>query len=161
MQRLSQLAQAAVGYDAQRGDSVVVENVSFTTNVPEAPANQMDKVMDQARGLVNENPGALHGLLVALGILLLLFAVLRPAARKITAVLTQPAQLPARVHNEEVDSNLPPMTEGVRKSMVALPARRPRQAQAVFDHVVSQIKHEPSQTVRLLETWINSSDSAD
>ena len=34
MRRLEELAQAAVGYDAKRGDQVVIENVSFSTNAP-------------------------------------------------------------------------------------------------------------------------------
>src|SRR3981081_3319294 len=32
MRRLEELAQAAVGYDARRGDQVVMQNVSFSTN---------------------------------------------------------------------------------------------------------------------------------
>ena len=47
MQRLEQLARAAVGFDAARGDQVVIENVSFSSNAPEAAPVGMAKVMDE------------------------------------------------------------------------------------------------------------------
>ena len=40
MHRLEQLAQAAVGFDEKRGDQVVMENVSFSSNAPEVPKSR-------------------------------------------------------------------------------------------------------------------------
>ena len=57
MRRLEQLAQAAVGFDTRRGDQVVVENVSFSTNAPEVKAPVMEQVMDEARTLARTQPG--------------------------------------------------------------------------------------------------------
>src|SRR6201996_5663376 len=51
MRRLEELAQAAVGYDARRGDQVVIENVSFSTNAPGVKPPAIDKVTDELRGL--------------------------------------------------------------------------------------------------------------
>src|SRR3984885_4726061 len=45
MHRLEELAQAAVGFDARRGDLVVIENVSFSTNAPAVKPPAMDKAM--------------------------------------------------------------------------------------------------------------------
>ncbi len=47
MHRLEELAQAAVGFDARRGDQVVMENVSFSTNAPEVKPPVMDRLMDK------------------------------------------------------------------------------------------------------------------
>src|ERR1700722_19489692 len=49
MRRLGELAQAAVGFDARRGDQVVMENVSFSTNAPEITPPAMDRVMDETK----------------------------------------------------------------------------------------------------------------
>ena len=43
MRRLEELAQAAVGFDAKRGDQVVMENVSFSTNAPEVAPAAMER----------------------------------------------------------------------------------------------------------------------
>src|ERR1700761_5655483 len=53
MRRLEELAQAAVGYDARRGDQVVMQNVSFSTNAPEVKPPVMDKLMEEVRGLLH------------------------------------------------------------------------------------------------------------
>ena len=50
MKRLEELTQAAVGYDAKRGDQVVVQNMSFSGNVPEPPAPVLDRVVGAGQG---------------------------------------------------------------------------------------------------------------
>src|SRR5580692_6705150 len=46
MHRLEELAQAAVGFDTRRGDQVVIQNVSFSTNAPEVKPPVMDKMVE-------------------------------------------------------------------------------------------------------------------
>ncbi len=77
--RITGLVKEAVGYDAQRGDSVNVTNAPFTVPVPpeplpEVPLWEQQWVWDLAKQ--------------ALGVLLVLFlmlGVLRPAMRRLTA----------------------------------------------------------------------------
>ena len=57
MHRLEELAQAAVGFDARRGDQVVIQNVSFSTNAPEMKPPVMDRLMEEARALLHAQPG--------------------------------------------------------------------------------------------------------
>ena len=81
MHRLEELAQAAVGFDAKRGDQVVMENVSFSTNAPEVKPPVMDKLMEEARALLHSQPGLMRTVMIGLcGVLLVLF-VLRPVAQ--------------------------------------------------------------------------------
>ena len=51
MKRLEDLAQAAVGFDTRRGDQVVVENISFTSNQPEKKPAPLDRALEEAKGL--------------------------------------------------------------------------------------------------------------
>src|ERR1700723_2458335 len=53
MHRLEELAQAAVGFDSRRGDQVVMENVSFSTNASEVKPATMDKLMEEVRALLH------------------------------------------------------------------------------------------------------------
>ncbi len=57
MKRLEELARAAVGFDATRGDQVVIENVGFSTNVPEVPATGLAKMTDQVSGFLQYAAG--------------------------------------------------------------------------------------------------------
>ena len=82
MHRLEQLAQAAVGFDVQRGDQVVMQNISFSSNVPELKPAGIDRVTEAARGLLHSQPGLMRTLMAGLcGVLLVLF-VLRPIAQQ-------------------------------------------------------------------------------
>ena len=64
MHRLEQLAQAAVGFDASRGDQVVMENVSFSTNAPEVKPPAMEQVMDGVEDLLHSQPGMMRTLMM-------------------------------------------------------------------------------------------------
>src|SRR3984885_10255590 len=90
MHRLEQLAQAAVGFDSRRGDQVVMQNVSFSTNGPEIKPPVMDKLMEETHDLLRSQPGLMRTVLMGVcGILLVLF-VMRPVARQITTTLREP-----------------------------------------------------------------------
>lgn len=180
MRRLEQLAQAAVGFEQQRGDQVVVENVGFSSNGDAAPPVAMEKVIDEAASIFNSQPGLLHTLLVAGSVVLLLVFVVRPAVRQMTSVLSQPVLLAAPASgnpdaaeragrgNERAAAasgpeNLPGIGPGGGsfpglEVLGARPIERPKHAQAVFDHISNHIQSGPSQSTRLLETWIGSGE---
>ena len=165
MRRLEELARAAVGFDAKRGDEVAMENVSFSSNAPEVKAPVMDRVMEEARALLHSQPGLMRtGMIGLCGVLLVLF-VLRPVAKQVTATLKEPALLTAGaasvVLEEPIsDRALEPVVE-----KVSLPARvltRTQQEQhAIFERVSDHIRREPAQSTRLLEAWIGSQEEMD
>ena len=96
MHRLEELAEAAVGFDARRGDQVVIQNVSFSTNVPEVKPPVMDKLMEELRGSLHTQPELLRTALIGIcGVLLVLF-VLRPVASQMSATLREPMLLAPR-----------------------------------------------------------------
>lgn len=170
MHRLEELAQAAVGFDARRGDQVVIQNVSFSTNAPEMKPAPMDRVMDGARGLMRTQPGLMRTAVIGLcGVLLVLF-VLRPVARQVTATLSEPTLLTAGAVNAEAGlsegflvQEERRLSSAVEQEEVLLPRTRTKAQQlqhGIFEHVSEHIRREPGQSTRLIEAWIGSSEEA-
>jgi flagellar M-ring protein FliF len=171
MRRLEQLAQAAVGYDARRGDQVVMENISFSTNAPEMKPPMIDSVMQGARTIAASQPGMMRTLVIGLcGVLLVLF-VLRPVGRQVAATLREPllltsgANTSAALGNEQ-ERMLPAEPEWKLddgEDLLPLPvrSRAQRQQQGIFDHVSEHIRREPVQSTRLLEAWIGSTEDGE
>jgi flagellar M-ring protein FliF len=161
MHRLEELAQAAVGFDARRGDQVVIENVSFSTNAPEVKPATMDKLMEEVRALLHTQPGLMRTAVIGFcGVLLVLF-VLRPVASQMTATLREPMLLPAGAsvagafeeRDEMAAQNVPD-----QETFLPRPRSRTHQLQqGIFEHVSEHIRREPAQSTRLLEAWIGSS----
>jgi flagellar M-ring protein FliF len=160
MHRLEELAQAAVGYDVRRGDQVVMQNVSFSTNAPEMKPPTMDRLMEEGRGLLHTQPGLMRTAVIGIcGVLLVLF-VLRPVANQVTATLREPMLLPAGANAsgafEEHEEAMPQNDEAEE---LLLPRTRNKTHQlqrGIFEHVSEHIRREPAQSTRLLEAWIGS-----
>ena len=161
MHRLEELAQAAVGYDSRRGDKVVIQNVSFSTNAPEVKPPTIDRLMEQLRGLLHAQPGLMRtAMLGAFGLLLVLF-VLRPVAREVTATLREPILLEARDAHAEVfapgEEQLSPLPGD--EVALARPKNKTYQLQqGIFEQVSEHIRREPAQSTRLIEAWIGTSE---
>jgi flagellar M-ring protein FliF len=171
MRRLEQLAQAAVGYDARRGDQVVMENISFSTNAPAMKPPMIDSVMQGARTLAASQPGMMRTLVLGLcGVLLVLF-VLRPVGRQVAATLREPLLLTSGANasaalTHEQERMLPAEPEwrpDEKEDLLPLPvkSRAQRQQQGIFDHVSEHIRREPAQSTRLLEAWIGSTEDGE
>ena len=153
MHRLEGLTQAAVGFDARRGDQVTVENVSFSGNGIEEPTGPV-KLLDKARSALHEEPAALRlALLAALGLLVVMM-VLRPVAKQMVATLKAPTALPAGA------GRTPALGSSTAASAPALGQGRaelePVEAisQVRMEQVAEQIRKSPAQSKRLLENWI-------
>jgi flagellar M-ring protein FliF len=152
MQRLQQLARAAVGFDATRGDEVLVENIGFSSNQPDVPPSAIGRVMDQADGLLHAQPGLLRTASFSLVALLVIFAVLKPISRQIATTLNQvPAALATSANQANVSAQTPgPISFG------ALPSStQDADAQALYRHIAEQVRKEPAQSARVVESWIN------
>jgi flagellar M-ring protein FliF len=160
MQRLEQLARAAVGFDAARGDQVVIENVSFSSNVPEASPAGLEKLMDQTGTVLHSQPGLLKTVsFFTLGLLLVML-VLKPMTSQMMTVLSQtPVALPAGFGDTATgrptrrSTDALPLTNGANSAFI--PLKRPTDTQGIYEHISDQIRREPAQSTRLLESWIN------
>ncbi len=175
LHRLEGLAQAAVGFDEKRGDQVVLENVTFSSNVPELKPEGVEKVLGEAQGVLQAQPGLMKtAMLGLLGVLLIGF-VLRPAAKQIVATLKEPAMLqagqtgrlpepvelgPENALASAAQGRLEGQADGSPRSLQEELAKRlkPRVSHAVLEQVSEHIRREPSQSTRLLEAWIGSEE---
>ncbi|MHB1021415.1 MAG: flagellar basal-body MS-ring/collar protein FliF [Acidobacteriaceae bacterium] len=167
MNELEQLAQAAVGYDARRGDEVVLENVAFSSNTAQAtPA--LERLLRGAGELTDAQAGMLRFLLLGVALLVLLFFILRPAVKQISNAFQQPVLLaapsPGRADAVSLvaDATPIPLRTSLAQEMPAAlaQARSPQYAQAIFDHVSDYIRREPEQSKRLLESWIHGTEES-
>ncbi len=145
MQRLTQLAEAAVGYDAKRGDVVTVEQLPFNQGSGAAKLSWMDRAGDW---LQTVSP-LLRPAAMFLGLLLLLLLVFRPMVK---SLVSGAAALPGGVQVRAMIGDKP--AEGVAEAP-QLDQQKAR-AQAVFDRVAERVDKEPAQSARLLQSWIHS-----
>jgi flagellar M-ring protein FliF len=144
LRNLTALAQAAVGFDASRGDVVTVQDLAFEENgaqpSPSMPAQMLSKV--EASPLLVKYLSLLIGLMIVLA-----FGV-RPALQRAAAdVKSVSRELP--VKGSAGQSALP-------QPEAALPDPGHARAQEIFQQVSSHLKQDPAQTSRLLQSWIHS-----
>jgi flagellar M-ring protein FliF len=170
MRRLEELAQAAVGFDAKRGDQVVVENVSFSTNANESKPPAMERALEETKSLLHSQPGLLRTLAMGMcGILLVIF-VLRPMLKQAAEVLREPPLLPAGVPSgvgatvlADVESG-PVLADRQVLEEADVPAlsfaksKEQLRQHAIFEQVAEHIRREPTQSTRLLEAWIGAEE---
>lgn len=144
LRNLTALAQAAVGFDASRGDVVTVQDLPFEDNraqpAPSVPAQLMSKV--EASPLLVKYLSLLIGLMAVLA-----FGV-RPALRKAVAAGKGAAY--------ELAGAAGAGRAALPQPEVAVPDAAHIRTQEIFQQVSSQLKQEPAQTSRLLQSWIHS-----
>jgi len=163
MHRLEVLAQAAVGFDDKRGDQVVMENVSFSSNAPEVEVAGVDKVMEQAKSLLGTQPAMLKtGVMGLLGVMLVWF-VLRPVAGQLVSTMKEPLLLTDGSSSDGMEKSRA-LRGGARRPEMESGGLEPKAQAAVleaqplriFDEVAGHIKRDPTHSTRLLEAWIAS-----
>ncbi len=151
MTRLEQLAKAAVGFETGRGDEVVVENVGFSSNVPEVATAGTAKLMDEAQDMLRGQPGLLKSAGVGGLILLLVLVVVRPLTRQMVTAMNVQAEPRLLAAGSAAGGMERASSMGAgQQAQVGAGAA----AVNVFDHVAQQIRQEPAQSTRLLQTWI-------
>jgi flagellar M-ring protein FliF len=159
MKQMEDLVRAAIGFNAQRGDELSVQNVSFEippVEVPPAPTRvqQTLRILGPWMGLLRY-----AGLLLLFALIYLL--VLRPVTSQVLATLralperSQQASLPAGGAAEpskhattvaEIENELQKeLSETNSEVMRAVVLKR---------HLVEKVKKEPENATRLIQGWV-------
>ena len=145
MKRLTELAQATVGYDAARGDQVNVEDMAFEDRGAPEPAfgERLLRTASHSEGLLK------YGTMLLVMVALLVFVV-RPVMDKMKlGAINQD-------RSAEVDPLLMAGEAETQPTAEELAAERHKQhAQAVFEHVANHLRRDPVQSTRLLQSWIH------
>jgi flagellar M-ring protein FliF len=149
LRNLTALAQAAVGFDAARGDAVTVQDLAFDENRAQATMSIPSKVMLA----LERSPVLSKYLAFLLSLLAVLAFGLRPALRR--AAVLQKEDLGAKGAPAELPppASAPPSL-GTPELVMLDPERK--KAQEILEQVSSQLKLEPTQSSRLLQSWIHS-----
>jgi flagellar M-ring protein FliF len=143
LRNLTALAQAAVGFSSQRGDVVTVQDLAFEDNRAPVEGSIVTRALEDAEysPVLVKYAAILMGLLVVMG-----FGV-RPALNRAGAVAA------VRPHGKELP--------GPGAAPLAAPEPQPpdperQRAQEIYEQVTGQVKRQPQQTSRLLQSWIHS-----
>lgn len=151
LRNLTMLAQAAVGYDASRGDVLTIEDLSFDENRVQPEASSASQIIATAENspLLIKYAASFVGLLVVL-----VFGV-RPALKCSRSARLEPAKLQADNRSGELrsESAIPPVFPSPEPQ--PMDPERIR-AQEIFEQVTGHLKREPTQSSRLLQSWIHS-----
>ena len=150
IRNLTALAQAAVGFDSSRGDMLTVEDLAFDGNGDQQAAPAFAKALNT----MERSPVVVKYLALLLGLLVVLAFGVRPALRH--AVQLPKAKDPKPGSSKELSAggvDIPHALRALESS--ELDPERLRN-QEIFEHVTSQLKREPTQSSRLLQSWIHS-----
>jgi flagellar M-ring protein FliF len=152
LRNLTMLAQASVGFDASRGDVLTVEDLAFDENRAPPQASAAKQLLASAENspILTKYAALLLGLLVVLA-----FGV-RPALKR-SRIMTHEDSVKAQGKSRSGE------LEEEKTAQPALLAPEPapmdperRRAQEIFEQVTDHLKREPTQSSRLLQSWIHS-----
>ncbi len=148
LRTLTALAQAAVGFDAGRGDMVTVQDLGFDEN--RNPT--LISPLDQALAMTEHSPLLLKYGTLLVGLVLLITLAIRPAMGKATSLMSATA----KGRQGELTSGGAAAPQMLPELEHATPDLERQRAQQVFDQVTDTLKRDPAQSSRLLQSWIHS-----
>jgi flagellar M-ring protein FliF len=151
LSKIRQLAEAVVGFDAKRGDTISVENMSFDSMSAEAdlPAPNW---LDQGRKTVSDYSSVLRPVSLLVVFLLAYLLVVRPVQKQAlkpalsTAAAAQPVLAPG-VHAEQLGAG------------AVEPEDDSRRAAQLKEQTIGLIRQKPVNTARALQTWLREEPS--
>jgi flagellar M-ring protein FliF len=149
MKSMTDLAQSAIGFDASRGDQVSVEELAFDDDVPVPEPALGERVL----GMATRSESLLRYGTILVAMLAFVFLVARPALRSLASAPPRaaPAAPPTGSLRALTAVEIPQLTPEQQAA-----EQRKARAQNMFDQVSDNVKRDPEQTTRLLESWIRS-----
>jgi flagellar M-ring protein FliF len=149
---LTSIAQAAVGFDASRGDMLTVEDLAFDQNRSEQPAPVIEKWVSTAEN----SPVLIKYLALFAGLLVVLAFGVRPALRQAGSPNSD-RKLSGHKNKElsaqSVSQSAPASLKSPEPAEIDPERLR---TQEIFEQVTGHLKREPTQSSRLLQSWIHS-----
>jgi flagellar M-ring protein FliF len=159
MKQLEALVRAAIGFNAQRGDELSLQNVSFQAPPVETPA--APTAVQRTLRIVAPWMGLLRYAGVMLLFLLIYMLVLRPVKNQVLATIralperSQQAALPAA--GAKVPSKIPTTGAELERELqqeLADTNSEVMRAVVLKRHLVEKVKKEPENATRLIQGWV-------
>ncbi len=153
LRNLTALAQASVGFEAGRGDMLTVQDLAFEENRLQAPVTLQAQLLATAES----SPVVVKYAALLAGLLLIVAFGLRPAVARARSVSTAKEKAAAKGELKELAALAETTETRALKppEPVEMDPERLR-TQEIFDQVTGHLKREPSQSSRLLQSWIHS-----
>jgi flagellar M-ring protein FliF len=152
LRNLTALAQAAVGFDTARGDVITVQDLAFDDNRPQPPVTLAEQSLRTAEGA----PNLVKSAALLMGLLVVVAFGLRPAIRHAGAALTTLGTVRSARRELPAGSGTAPAQVPVGPPEPAEIDPERQRSQEIFEQVTTHVKREPTQSSRLLQSWIHS-----
>jgi flagellar M-ring protein FliF len=151
LRNLTALAQAAVGFQPTRGDLLQVSDLAFEDNRLQQPLTLPGQILSTAE----DSPVLVKYVALLAGVLVVVAFGVRPALRRAHPALSLKEsvkngikELPGATESTPLKILKPPEPVEVDPERI--------RAQEIFEQVSSHLKREPTQSSRLLQSWIHS-----
>jgi len=148
LRNLTALAQAAVGFDTTRGDVVTVADLAFDDNRAQAAPALPEQLLRTAES----SPNVVKYTALLLGLLMVVAFGLRPAIRRAGSAASAGSLKAAR---KELAAATSAQVQLAEPEPAEIDPERQR-TQEIFEQVTTHLKKEPTQSSRLLQSWIHS-----
>lgn len=147
LRSMSALAQAAVGFDASRGDVLTVQNMLFDQD-QQTPARSG---VANAVAMVTSSPLLVKYIGVLCALIILVGFVARPALRLAAGAFEESKLQQSLDVSVGLQKELPPSVPNAQKGVMA-------RQQEIADQVKTHMKREPERSSQLLQSWIHSEE---
>jgi flagellar M-ring protein FliF len=138
LNKIQQLAEAAIGFDAKRGDIISVENMSFDSNAADIPDLSWP---ERAQRAVSDYGSILRPLSLLVMFLLAYLFVLRPIQKQVF------------VPGQKVEPAQVARPENLAKAAAEAGASN-QHATQLKEHAIDLIKQNPANTTRAVQAWL-------
>jgi flagellar M-ring protein FliF len=150
LQRIREIAEAVIGFDAKRGDTISVEDMSFDSNVVDTEIAAPNWIQQQGKNLSNYSSLLRPASLLALFLLAYLFVV-RPIQKQALAPGQAPRSAPAALASGAGLEQL---------AMGSLEQRNGNQrAVQLKAQTIELVNQKPANTVRAVQAWLHEEHS--
>jgi flagellar M-ring protein FliF len=149
LRNLTALAQAAVGFDQTRGDMLTVQDLAFEQNRTAVAVSLPGQVLQTAEN----SPVLVKYFALVAGVLVVVAFGVRPALSRARAAPVAPGN--GAQKELTAGSSAAPAAALKVPEPVEMDPERIRAAE-IFEQVSGHLKREPTQSSRLLQSWIHS-----
>jgi len=154
LNKIQQLAEAVIGFDAKRGDTISVEDMPFDSNGVDVDMPNPSWIQLQGKNISNYSSLLRPAALLVLFLLAYMF-VLRPIQKQVL----KPGELPAATAQQPALAGSP---EAALEQRVMTPAELGtgnQRAAQLKEQTIEMIKQKPANTTRAVQAWLREEPS--
>jgi flagellar M-ring protein FliF len=150
LNQIQQLAQAVIGFDAKRGDTITVQDMAFAADDDEANA-AAPRLAERVQQAVSNYSSLLRPMSLLVLFLMAYLFVLRPIQKRALGpgapLIAEPPLLG------------PPATADLLPLGVTAPAEATLRAGQLKEQTIEMIKQKPADTARAVQAWLREETS--